>query len=186
VEAAWFNFFGQFVATLYVLYAARDLGLAPVLIGITSASAGIGSIAGSVLVGRASTRFGFGRVLVATMVIGCAPFILIPLAAGPKAVVVLLLVLVYVVEGVGITASIVQVVSIRQVVTPTRLLGRMHGSYRVLTYGVLPLGALTAGVLGGALGTHAALLIGSAGILVAPLWVIVSPVWRLNRPEDAA
>src|SRR5205807_1055178 len=106
----------------YVLYAARDLHLAAVLIGLTSSCAGIRSVLGSLLVGRASNRFGFGRVLVATMMIGCAPFILIPLAAGPTPAVVAVLILVYVIEGIGITASIVQVVSLRQVVTPERLL----------------------------------------------------------------
>jgi hypothetical protein len=53
--------------------------------------------------------------------------------------------------------------ALKTAVTPDRLLGRMTASYRFLTYGAIPLGALLGGVLGELLGLRAAVAVGPAG-----------------------
>ncbi|MGW7005021.1 hypothetical protein ACWGCW_19985 [Streptomyces sp. NPDC054933] len=58
------------------------------------------------------------------------------------------------------------------------------GAYRTLNYGVRPLGAMVAGVLGTVLGPHVTIWIGTAGALTAVLWLLPSPVPRLRElPE---
>jgi Transmembrane secretion effector len=49
-------------------------------------------------------------------------------------------------------------------------------SYRALTFGAIPLGALLGGALGQILGLRPALLIGGIGLLLAPLIVVFSPL----------
>ncbi len=74
-------------------------------------------------------------------------------------------------------------VSMRQEVTPDRLLGRVNATERFVTYGAIPLGALLGGFLGQEIGVRAALVVGMAGMLLASSWLLFSPVrfWRQHR-----
>jgi hypothetical protein len=74
----------------------------------------------------------------------------------------------------------VQQISLRQVVTPARLLGRMNASTRFLTWGVMPLGALAGGLLGEWTSPRVAVLIGALGCATSFLWLFFSPVRALT------
>jgi MFS family permease len=70
-----------------------------------------------------------------------------------------------VVSGVAIVLWNVVTVSLRQRITPDRLLGRMNASYRLVGWGTMPLGALLGGALAEALGLRATFLIAAAATL---------------------
>src|SRR5690606_19800689 len=57
------NFFGNFFGVLYDLYAVRELGLTPALLGFVVATGGIGSLAGAMIAQWLPRRFGFGRAM---------------------------------------------------------------------------------------------------------------------------
>jgi MFS family permease len=61
--------------------------------------------------------------------------------------------------GAGIVFWNVITVSLRQRITPDRLLGRMNASYRLVGWGTMPLGAALGGVLAEALGLRGAFLV---------------------------
>ena len=73
--------------------------------------------------------------------------------------------------------------SMRQEVTPDRLLGRVNSTERFVTYGAIPLGALLGGFLGQEIGVPATLVAGTPGMLLASSWILFSPVrsWRPHR-----
>ena len=60
--------------------------------------------------------------------------------------------------GAAIVLWNVVTVSLRQRITPDRLLGRMNASYRLVGWGTMPLGALLGGILAEALGLRGAFL----------------------------
>jgi MFS family permease len=62
-------------------------------------------------------------------------------------------------SGAGIVLWNVITVSLRQRITPDRLLGRMNASYRLVGWGTMPLGAALGGVLAEALGLRGAFLV---------------------------
>ena len=68
-------------------------------------------------------------------------------------------------SGAGIVFWNVITVSLRQRITPDRLLGRMNASYRLVGWGTMPLGALLGGVLAEALGLRATFLIAAVATL---------------------
>ena len=72
--------------------------------------------------------------------------------------------------------------SLRQTITPDRLLGRVNASIRFLTISASPVAALLAGALGATIGLRATVALAAAGLLLAPLWVHFSPVRRLRAP----
>ncbi len=71
-------------------------------------------------------------------------------------------------------------VSFRQRLCPKPLLGRMNASIRFLVWGPIPLGALTGGILGSALGVVPALWIGVALMGSAALPVVLSPLLMMG------
>jgi hypothetical protein len=81
-------------------------------------------------------------------------------------------------------------VSLRQTITPHRLLGRMSASMRFIVWGTIPVGALIGGALGGAIGLRQILVVGAVGSLLPSLWIIFSPVRGLREQpqpiEEAA
>jgi predicted MFS family arabinose efflux permease len=69
---------------------------------------------------------------------------------------------------------VVHVISLRQAVTPDGMLARMNATYRTLTYGMIPLGALLGGLIGEAFGLQTALVVGAVGIAVAVVALVGS------------
>jgi MFS family permease len=183
LEAASYNFFWNLIEAVYILYAVRELGASPLVIGLVFSLGSIGSLLGALIAARWADLFGLGRAITVAMAISCISTLLIPLAGdgvlGPW-----LVGAAFFVGGLGVTASVVHVVSLRQTVTPGHLLGRMNGSYRFVTWGVIPIGALLGGLLGEVIGLRAALAVGAAGMSLAWLWVLFSPVPRLRKLSD--
>jgi hypothetical protein len=76
-------------------------------------------------------------------------------------------------------------VSLRQAVTPDRLLGRMNATMRFLVWGTIPIGALIGGQLGEQIGLRPTLVVGALGQSAAMLWLLFSPVRGLASAQDA-
>jgi hypothetical protein len=75
----------------------------------------------------------------------------------------------------------VSVVSLRQLITPSDLQGRIAATGRVVIWGAQPLGALAGGFLGATMGLRSTLLITSCGYFVAFLVALLSPLRSLRR-----
>jgi hypothetical protein len=119
-------------------------------------------------------------MIVGFMIPALADFTL-PLVAGPKLVIVLLLTAAQICFGLGLTLYNVGQVSLRQAVTPDQLLGRMNATLSFAISGIVPLGALVGGALGELIGIRATLLLAASGELLAVLWLIWSPICSLRR-----
>jgi MFS family permease len=179
--AATYNLFDQVMSALLVLYATTELGMSAALIGLVVSAGSLGALAGAALTGRLEHRLGVGRSLIVAVVVESGALLLVPVAGGPPALAAGLLGLAFVGNGFGLGLSNVLAVSLRQAVTPDRLLGRMNASYRFLTYGVVPLGALLGGALGELLGLRGAVAVGAVGSLLAVPWTLLPPLPRLGR-----
>lgn len=184
-EAATYNLFWQVIHTLLTLYAVQTLLLSPAMLGLVLAVGSVGAVLGAMLTGRIADRIGLGRTVVAAAVIGdAAPLVLPFLSPGPLAAV--LLGAAFFVRGAGVTGCNVHVMSIRQTVTPSRLLGRTNAAYQLVGHGVIPVGALAGGLLGQHLGVRETLLLAVIGLLGTCLWLIFSPVRRANTLSEIA
>jgi MFS family permease len=175
------TFFTSGFLALYVLYATRDLGLAPATIGLIFAAGGVGAISGAMLARRAADRFGVGPAIIGGWVLAAAGALLVPLAAGPTVVVVVILALSKAFEGITDTVANIHQWSLRQVVTPDRLAGRVTAGHRFAVYGAGAAGALVGGALGTALGLRPALFVCAVGALLSPLLAVFSPLRQLRE-----
>jgi MFS family permease len=176
LAAASNNLAWQIVEVVLLIYATQVLRLDPLAIGALFSVGAIGAVFGALAAGSLGRRLGVGRTIAAAMVLCGAGTLLVPLAAPPSALGWATLAVALFIGGFGNTISVVHVITVRQTITPDDLLGRMNASYRTLTYGAIPVGAMIGGVLGETIGLQATMAVGAVGVFLAPLWVLLSPV----------
>jgi len=90
--------------------------------------------------------------------------------------------------GFGPMLWLVCQTTLRQLVTPAPLLGRVNATVQVAIYGVRPLGALAGGVVAAQAGLGAALGLVAAAFALSTLVIVLSPLGRLRalpRPVAA-
>jgi MFS family permease len=86
------------------------------------------------------------------------------------------------VGGITIVMGNVVMVSLRQRVTPDRLLGRVNSAYRLVAWGTMPIGALLGGLMADAFGLPTT-FVAAAVVAMTPL--LFMPVLS-NRAMDEA
>lgn len=180
-SAATFNYFGSLIGALFVLYATRALGIGPGLLGVVLAVGAVGSLVGALLAARVADRIGIGAAIVGGMALASVSPALIALAGGSQAAAAAVLIAYEAIFGFGVPQFSVNSHALRQIVTPINMLGRMQSSGAVLALGAVPLGALTGGALGEAIGLRPAIAIGAVGALLSVPWLYFSPVRALRE-----
>lgn len=145
----------------------------------------VGGVLGSLVTARLARTIGIGPAFALGCVVFPAPLLLVPLADGPRWVILGCLLLAEFGSGFGVMMLDISVGAIFAAVIPHRLRSRVSGAYMVVNYGVRPLGALVGGALGSWIGLRETLWIATAGALAGFLWLVPSPVLRLKElPEN--
>ncbi len=120
--------------------------------------------------------------------LGCilfpTPLLLIPLAAGPRWVVLGRLFLAEFGSGFGVMLLDIAAGAIGAALIPDRLRARVSGAYMVVNHGVRPVGALLGGALGRWIGLRPTLWITSGGAIAGFAWLIPSPIRTLRELPD--
>lgn len=183
ISAGLYNLFEQSIFVLLALYATRDLNLSPATLGLVLSVGAVGALVGSVLANPIGRRMGIGRAYVWAHALDLA-LLLLPVA-GQVSYPAVVIATGFILNGVALGLTNVYSVSLRQTLTPGRLLGRMNASYRFLTYGAIPVGALIGGALAEAFGVRMAIGLGAAGLLISTLVLLVSPMSGLVTLPNA-
>jgi MFS family permease len=146
--------FAAFYA-VFVLFAVAPgpMGLSEAGFGIVTATLGVGSLLGTWLAVPAERRLGRFRTLLLSVALGAASLAVPVVTASPVLVGASMAM-----TGVTMVLRNVVTVSLRQRITPDRLLGRMNASYRLVGWGTMPLGALLGGVVAEVVGLRGAFL----------------------------
>lgn len=180
-HASMSSFFGSFFAALYWPYTVRELGLGPALVGILISVGGVGALVGALITGPITRRFGLGTAMVWSAVLGGISTLFVPLAGGAIIVAAAFLFAQQSLGDIFWEVYDINEISLRQGVVPDRLLGRANATMQFIAGGLLPVGALTAGVLADHIGMRSTLFVAAFGLLFASLWLIFSPVSRLRE-----
>jgi MFS family permease len=180
-STATFNFFGNVMWTIFLVYAVRELGMSAGAIGLIFAIGNVGYLAGALTTSRVAGKIGVGPAIVGGAATGIAT-LLIPLA--PESGPIPFLIAAQLITSYGVVLYNVTQGSFRQAITPERLQGRMNSVMRFIVWGVIPLGMLVGGAIASAVDLRAAIWVGAIGISLASLPVLLSPVRTLRvMPE---
>lgn len=170
------NFFGGSFAALYIAYVLQFCANSPLAYGVLVACGGVGALVGSFCASWCTRHFGAGRVLLGSALLAGTLSFLTPLAIGPTFFVFALLAFAQLVGDTGFAVYSINEISLRQQLVPDHMLGRVNACMHLLSTGLMPIGALLAGVVCEHIGMRLTLLIGSSGIFLATAWLFFSPL----------
>jgi predicted MFS family arabinose efflux permease len=191
LTAVFFNVAFFMLQAVYVPYAVHRLGLSMAEVGATLATYGVGMVAAAAAAPRLVRRLPFG----ASMVIGPA--------AGLVASLVMVLTLripsialaglSFFLIGAGPILWVISSTTLRQVVTPVAMLGRVSALVTTATFGARPIGSAIAALIATSHGPEACIVLAAGGFMVQLAIIVCSPVAKLaalpqghDDPIDAA
>jgi MFS family permease len=178
VAAAWQVLHHMQVAVL-ILFATRELGLSAGAIGIAYMAGGLGCVIAAASAERLARRFGVGPLIVYGLLLTAFGWQAFGLIRGPAAVATVALGVGMLLFDFGAVLWGINYLSLRQAITPDRLLGRMTATMRFLAIAAAPLGSLVGGALATGIGLRPTLwVVGSLGIVLAVVAMRWSPVRR--------
>lgn len=180
--ATLLNFVAGALMALTPVFLVRTLGAEPGLVGVLIATGGVGSLLGASVTPWLARRLGSARALVVGGVLATVLLALVPLASPGLGLVLFAL------GNAGFSLGIV-VVSVlarthRQTVTPRELLPRVMATVRFVSWGAIPFGALTAGLVSSEFGVRTALWVAVAAVFAVPVLLSASGLWARRELAD--
>jgi len=181
-----FTLCGSFMASLYTLFALRDLGLSPAQLGVAIGCGGVGGLIGAALAAPAAARWGTRRTLLGSLALTAVMQAFIPLAPAVPWIAMLFLIASQVVGDGAMTVYLVNETTLRQQLLPQEALGRSAATWQVAAGLLTPAGALLGALLAEAFGLRPTLWVLAAGFAAALLWLLAARSTLPGRPMDAA
>jgi MFS family permease len=183
VGVAILNFFYMMFSALFLLFAVRDLHVNAGEIGLILGLAAIGGVIGAWRTKRIAGRIGVGWAYTLGCIVSTVPLMLVPLAGGPRPLVLGMLFAAEFLCAFGIMVLDISIGSIFAAVIPADLRSRVSGAFQAVNYGTRPVGALLGGLLGTMIGLRPALWIASAGGVLGFLILLPSPLPAFRMPS---
>jgi MFS family permease len=126
----------------FVLFLVKQTGLPPSLYGTFLLTGAAGGILGSVFAAWFKKKLGAGLTMAISNLVSCAALLLVGLvptiwaaAAG------------FFISSFSVLVWNVLILTLRQSIVPGAMLGRVHGTWRTLLWGIMPLGSVIGGLL---------------------------------------
>jgi MFS family permease len=178
--------------TVFLLFVYQVLAEAPGAVGLVLAAGGVAAVVGSLVAPRISRVLGRRRALAVSAGMAALGWAAAALALVLPPLPILLGAMV--VQGSFEPIWTINAVTVRQTITPPHLQGRVHATMGGITYGVIPIGSLVAGVLGTVLerslgagpGLAVVLVVATAVGLEALIWLALTPSRTWSHPPSPA
>jgi len=173
---------GNVTFAVFILYFVTQVGITPFQLGLIFAIGGVASLLGAQLSRPLVARGWLGPV----MAVGAGLVVLgqtgtLVAAFAPRHEVLAILIAFSALTGVSLMVYNINQQSIRQAVTPDRLLGRVQSGVFVLVALAQVAGSLLGGTIGQLAGLRTAIAIGVVITLTSALPSILSPLRKLRR-----
>jgi MFS family permease len=174
-----YNFANQMGQAILVLLATQTLHVSTRGYGLLLSASAVGSVVGGLVNPVLTRKLGLLPSLILPGVVDAGAFVGIGLAPDPVVVAALLAV-----QGFSVAMWNVVTVTLRQQIVPGHLLGRVNSVYRMLGWGLMPLGALAGGFVAHAAGLRAPYVV--AGLLCLLSALVTAPLLlAANRAAPA-
>lgn len=172
------------VLVLFVVGANSPMGLSEPGFGALLTTLAVGSLLGSFAAEHVQALLGRARTLALAMA-ACAVYAGVPAVSSH----IVLVGAGFLVGGFAVAVWNVITVSLRQRITPDRLLGRVNSGYRLVGWGTMPLGAATGGLLAeffGLTAVFASMALLTLGLVLVLFVVTDARMEQAEREADTA
>jgi predicted MFS family arabinose efflux permease len=181
--AIFWNFAFIALTAIFVPFALSRLGADVATAGLAIGASGLGMILGAATAPAIFARVEPRMVLMfGPLSSTCGAFLML---ASPHAGGIAAATLAFGLIGFGPMLWLVMQTSVRQLVTPPGLMGRVTATIQVAIYGVRPLGALAGGLVGQVFGLDAAMMLVAAAFTASALVSLASPLAGLRSMPKA-
>jgi len=160
--------FGHVLEPNLYPFVYTDLHLSPATLGWILSAEGAGAVVGAYFSPRIMGRVSAGWILAVTGLLSGAAFIIVSFAGAGPTILILGGALIF--NGLLDPIHNVTQWSLRQLLTPDHLQGRMNSIFRTVYWGAWPLGNLVGGYLGSVFGPRQSIFLG--GLLFGSLSLI--------------
>ena len=178
------SFTGGAVSSLLIVYGVQALHLPSndARLGLLFTAGALGSLGVSLLLPRLVKRFPVGHIALASL--GLTPLLLCVFALNANFLLGLLL---YALWSACYSLTIINGISLRQMVTPDHLLSRVNATARMIAWGGTPFGAAVGGLLAQFTNIRVAYIIMAAGVAISAIAGWLSPLRNTSSyaTEDA-
>lgn len=172
----WQLFRHAFIA-IVVIFGARALGFSAGHVGALFMAAGAGSLVAAGVTERLNARYGVGPTMLAGLAGSGIAWLVVAASYGPYWAASICFGAGLFLLDLAAMVFFINYLSLRQAVTPDRLLGRVTATMICLTVALAPLGGLAGGWIGEHLGLRTAMFcVGAGALLLAPLVAWLSPL----------
>jgi MFS family permease len=167
-------------------FAYRQLHFSPATLGWLLSVEGAAAVVGAYFGPFVMRRMPAGWILALTGVVSGAGWVIVSFAGqGPT---VLIFLSAMIIGGLVDPLNNVTQWSLRQLLTPDALQGRMNSIFRTVFWGAWPIGNVAGGYLGSVIGSQASILVAGAGFGLIMLVFLAGPLRTFkvgSRPADA-
>ncbi|MDQ1496074.1 MAG: hypothetical protein QOG69_2557 [Actinomycetota bacterium] len=172
--AGTFNLFLTGMQALTVVFLVRTVRVQSATVGLLFAVGSVGGLVGALLAKRLIHRLGDARAMVIAASLGPTSMLLLPLTHRGAG-------LAFFCVGMFIGTGSVAVFNViagtyRAQESAPNILGRVVAANRMVTWGVMPIGAISAGWMAATLGVRTALWILAAGTALTPIWLLLAGI----------
>jgi len=182
--AICWNFAFFALLAIWAPLALGPLHLDPAHMGLAQSAYGAGMILGALIAPVSSRQLPPFATLIfgpAVSVIAAMLFLTAPSGGG-----FVLSAIGHFLVGFGPILWLICQTTVRQLVTPAPLMGRVNATVQTAIYGVRPLGALAGGLVAAQAGLHSALILIAAAFALSTLVIVLSPLARLRTMPATA
>jgi predicted MFS family arabinose efflux permease len=176
--AIFWNFAFTALLAIWAPLALGLLDLDPARMGLAQSAYGAGLVLGALVAPIAARELPPFVTLIfgpAVSVLAAALFLAAPTGNG-----FLLSAAGFFLVGFGPMLWLICQTTVRQLVTPTPLMGRVNATVQTAIYGVRPLGALAGGFVAAQAGLQAALILIAVSFVLSTLVIVLSPLGRMR------
>lgn len=172
------------VGGVIIFFVTNDLGFSPGVQGVIYGVGGVTSFAGALVADRIRRRLGAGGAMILGLTFGAIGILITASAPTVTWLAVIFLVATQIVSDPGWTVYDINLVSLRQSITPERVMGRVNSAVRFSGLVGTLAGALITAALIGPIGARAMLFAGAAVTFAGVLALLFSAVRRADAPLD--
>jgi Na+/melibiose symporter-like transporter len=178
------NLLLQGLQAVFFVFLSQELKLSGSAIAGVVLVGSIGGIIGLAAVGRLTSRLGVGRAVLLATITTAIGGIVLAFARGSSTSGAIIVGSAYLLLNASDPLFDINVITIRQTITPQPLMSRTTAAIRTIIWGALPLGSLMGGVMGAALGTRTTIAVLGGALLIPALFTVLSPIRAIDRISD--
>ena len=173
------NFFYFGAVSLLVLYTQEILGRGNVTFTALSVGAAAGTVVSRFFVNATTRRYGYTTTITISMWLWAGSTIGLAITSNAAFAVAMFAVLGY---GSGLWIAVNS--TLRQQLTPDRMLGRMNAAFRMISWGIVPFGALAGGLVARLFGLRAPFVLAAVVTLIYAIFAkrLLRPIRDISIP----